>query len=248
MNKLFIFFSFSFVLFFSCKKENNPCFKSRGDTETERRELPSSIRIVTLENNINLFIVQDSSSYISLEAGENLLDFIDTQVEGNELTISNNNKCNFLRTYKKKINAYLHIADLDSIEMNGSGNLTIADTFYTDHFVFNLSRTTGDVDVVINCKSQSRFNLHNGASKVTARGISRYNIAYNSGSGWFYFDELSMVFSQVNSKSSGNCYVGKSRTMFILLNGSGDIVYSKEPESIEIWEHFGSGRLIKNLK
>jgi hypothetical protein len=233
------------ICLLSCKKENNPCLKSRGDTKVETRSLPQGIRILTLEDNVNLFVIQDSIEYIHIEAGENLLDFIRTDVEGTALTIKNDNKCNFLRTFKKKINAYLHIADLDSVELNGSGSLTIADTFYTKQIVFNMSRTTGDLDLLLNCEERSRFNLHNGASKVKVRGVSRYNIAYNSGSGWFYFDEMNAHFFQANSKSSGNIYIGKPNILFVLLNGSGDIVYKGVEEAVEIWEHGGDGQLIK---
>lgn len=242
--RYFIIIASMTLLLNACKKENNPCLKSTGSIQREMRSVPDNIRVIKLEKNINLFIEQDTFNAIVIEAGENLMDFIDTDVEGDMLTITNNNKCNFLRSFRKDINAYLTIKDIDSVECNGSGNLTIADTFYTDRVVFNLSRTTGDIDVAIHCKSGSRFNLHQGVSNVTIRGYTRSNVAYNSGHGYFFMKDLYAYFHQVNSASSGDCIVGKVHTMFVLLNSSGDIIYYEKPEELDIWEYHGSGKLI----
>lgn len=246
MKKVFIvIISLLIIATISCRKENNSCLKATGKRSSETRSLPTRISSIKLEDNINLFIRQDSVNQITIEAGENLIDFIETRYEDAGLLITNNNKCGFLRSYKKDINVYLSINSFDSLESTGSGDITISEVFSADYLRFILSESTGDIDLNVDCKSTLRIDAHQAVSKVKARGNVRYSILYNSGNGWFDMPDLKSHFLLVNSKSTGDIIVGESNTMYVLLQSSGNIRYHGQPSSIELWDTSGDGRLIQ---
>ena len=94
--KNYIFYPFLlFVfLFLSCHNENKcDCLKSTGDIITEARSI-SGFNKISVEDNINLFITEDSAFSLTVEAGSNLMNFIKTDVTDSCLYLQNKNKCN----------------------------------------------------------------------------------------------------------------------------------------------------------
>src|SRR5664279_908967 len=79
------------VLACSCKRDG--CTLSPGTRTRETRNL-SSFNEIILYDKINLVVTQDSVQRVTVEAGENLVPGIRTDVANNILTIKNNNKCN----------------------------------------------------------------------------------------------------------------------------------------------------------
>ena len=236
------------IFLISCSKENNPCLKSTGKRKQETRILDlNNIHRIQLKKNINLSIIQDSSGTVEIDAGENLIDFIRTDVKNGVLEITNDNKCNFLRSFKKDINVTLHIPHFDSVDVYGSGDLTFLSRFKADRLTFNMHEFTGDIHADVDCSERVRFNAHQAAANVYCKGFARYSILYNSGTGWFYTDELESIFLQVNSKSTGDCFVGDSKVMYVLIQSSGSINYQGNPDEIQIWDDSGSGALIKAI-
>ncbi len=106
-NLKYLFFTFS-LLFISCDKEEAwDCIKSTGEITTETRILENFNKIV-LYDNINLWMIQDSTAYIEITAGKNLIPKISIEIENGILIIKNENKYNWLRSYKYSIDVYLH--------------------------------------------------------------------------------------------------------------------------------------------
>ena len=106
IRNIFILFVFAFVVN-SCKKENlYDCFKPTGTIETRVIEV-SDFQHVVVFDKIDLYLTQGPNFEVKLEAGKNLFMNIKTTVSNGTLTIDNINKCNFVRSPKKKIVAYI---------------------------------------------------------------------------------------------------------------------------------------------
>src|SRR3954470_838525 len=104
----------------SCKKENLfDCFKSTGAIVTERRSIESFTETIIYDN-VNVIIVQDSLTYLEVNAGENLLPLINTEIRGGKLIIENNNKCNWVRDFSVPVNVYMHVPHLRILDTYGS--------------------------------------------------------------------------------------------------------------------------------
>src|SRR3954465_11217106 len=89
----------SLIFFSSCKKENRcDCIKRTGDIVTEIRSLKAFDRL-QVEENVNVFLTQDSIQEVKVEAGEHLISLVETAIVDGTLTIRNKNKCNWARAY-----------------------------------------------------------------------------------------------------------------------------------------------------
>lgn len=121
-------------LLFSCRKES-ACFHSHGVTQ----EIPTIIdlddfkHLILEGNDVVLNLVKDTLNYAEIYGGENAVQFIHTNINDDKLLISNQNRCNWLRNSKKRVQIDLHFKYLESIRNVGDGeiinsNLLILDT------------------------------------------------------------------------------------------------------------------------
>jgi len=125
------------------------CFKGTGKVITETRT-PSDYTRIELNDNINLVITQDSINKISVEGGEKLLPNIQTEFVDNKLIIKNNNKCNWVRSYKNKFTVYVSAKSLKRIEYFGSGNITSTNTLVADTLEINCPESAEKIDIMAN--------------------------------------------------------------------------------------------------
>src|SRR4051812_21162166 len=123
--------------FSTCKKENMcDCFKSTGHTTSEYREV-SGFDQIKLHNNVDLIITPGKPFSCRVTAGSNLIDMVKTKVEGNMLVISNENKCNWVRSFKNRFTVELSMPSLTYLYFTGSGTVTLKDTIREHKFVMD---------------------------------------------------------------------------------------------------------------
>ena len=90
--KLLLFLLLTMILI-ACGKENSfDLFKSTGPIVREQRTVDGTFEKISLNNNINLVLTQGNLTTIEVEAGNNLLAEIKTEIKNNTLTIKNLNK------------------------------------------------------------------------------------------------------------------------------------------------------------
>ena len=90
-------FNFFLVLLFfsSCKKQaDRSCFKITGSIIDKIIPLGSFTQL-DLGPNIHYELIKDTANFIEISAGENLVNFISSDIEAGKLIIKNNNKCRF---------------------------------------------------------------------------------------------------------------------------------------------------------
>lgn len=232
------------LVMISCKKENrSDCFKSTGNIIKEER-VAGDIKKIELYENVNLIITQDTVNKIIVEAGENLLPLIITEMDNDTLVIKNNNKCNWVRSFKKEINVYVTVKDLARIITYGSGDVISTNTLTNDFFMLEMWSGGGSADLTINA-SESYFKIHTGSSDITVKGFSNFNYIYLGGNGWIWCDNLSTNYTVVNSLGTGDCYVNASQTLNVSIFNIGNVHYSGDPLSIIYTDTSGTGELIQ---
>src|SRR5688572_25886862 len=125
MKKLLqLFLLFSATLCSSCEKDHmGDCFKSTGDIIKESRPV-SFFYAIDVEKKVDVIIRQGTPEEITVEAGENIVGGITTRIENNTLFITNENKCNWVRSYSNPVNVYVTTNRLQQIYQNGNGKIT----------------------------------------------------------------------------------------------------------------------------
>lgn len=225
----------------ACKDE--PCLKGTGSLTTQNRTLPEGIVAITLRDNLPLNIYPDTFNSITLKGGENVLDFVETEVVGNELIIENKNKCNFLRDFDQDIRLELHIRSLQSIYYEGSSNLVLKDTLSAEHFYFESASGAGDVTLLVKASKSATLKIFDGFSKISLYGHSPHLSVYNTGTGWNYADHFHCVEAGIEHKGTGDIFVHVDSSLTCYLSGIGNIRYKGSPK-LEVKDQSGKGKII----
>lgn len=135
-------FILAFVLF-SCKKaEDRACAKSVGEETVEERTFVDFNRLY-LGPHIEYVLVQDTVNKAIITGGKNLLNFILTDVEDGKLFITNENKCNFLRSYKKKVKVELHVKKIQNILYDATEVVRCKNQLISDYLSVTIVESAG---------------------------------------------------------------------------------------------------------
>ena len=142
----------------SCSKTNpGDCFKNTGSVSTEVR-VATPFSYLHMNNNVDVFLTYDQNYAIEVRAGKNIIPGIKTTIERNTLTISNENTCNWVRSYSSPIEVYISVPKLDSIVYQSSGNLTSVNQFIGDSIKLDVLEGAGSINLWIEM-IKSRVNL-----------------------------------------------------------------------------------------
>jgi hypothetical protein len=228
----------------ACKKaEDRSCFKTVG-AETTKEIYTAGFNQLHLKEHIIYTLVQDTVEKIVLTGGKNLLNLIDIQVADNILEIKNSNRCNFLRTYKKKVRAEVHFKDLINIDFEGTEELTNKDTLNLKWFFILIKNGAGPVKLNVNATSIDALISH-GFGDFTFNGVTS-NANFNIRSNGFcdvyglkVKDSLTVI-----SATPGTLKVNAQNTVFkAQIEADGNILYKGKAKNVSL-NKLGKGNLI----
>ena len=228
------------ALFAGCSKEKNDCLKSTGTIVLEDRVVLDFTQI-EVYNNVNVVITQDTFSSVTIEAGTNLIDKVTTVVQGDSLVIRNENKCNWVRSFKYDITAYVTVKKLLKIEQRGYGEISGTNTIQTSDLIITILGN-GDVELTIN--ANSCFSDMHTSGDLILKGYANVNGIWSSGNNWIRCQELQTNITFVESRTSGDCLVNVSDSLAAKIFSVGGVRYSGDPEKISSVIE-GTGKLIK---
>ena len=183
--KTLILISIVCLLFTQCKPANERrCVKSSGNLTSWRVENVFN-QIIQVENDISLYLIQDSLNYFELKAGENIIPFIEISEENGILVFKNKNRCHFTRK-RIPVEVFYHYTTLDSLYLNGFGDLTSIDTLYSNLKIITFESYTS-MDLTLNCNELS-INGQVGSIEATLKGKCNNLFLYSNGTGSFFFN------------------------------------------------------------
>jgi hypothetical protein len=227
----------------SCSKVNpGDCFKSNGPVTSEEREV-SSFTYLELKDNVDVYLTYAPEYRITVRAGKNIIPGIKTELSGYSLTISNENTCNWVRSYESPIEVYLSFPKIDSIHYMASGNLSSTNQLVGDSLNLDVLEGAGSINLWIHMK-RSWFYLHYGTADLTVKGYSHINHLYSEGYGPADARDLNTVFSYVTNKSTNDCFVRSSLELEATIDNVGDVYYWGNPPTVSR-SGSGSGSLIE---
>lgn len=234
-----------FSIFFfisSCKKENLcDCFKSTGQISTEER-ITEAFSSIYLSENVNLFLTQDSVFKVKVEAGKNLLPLIRTRVENGSMYISNDNKCNWVRSYKPKVNVYISMPSLCFIGYSGWGDISMQNTFVGDSIYFDSKNGSGTAHLNLDVRI-CYLIINTGPMDVITKGRASELQLYYVGAGMIHCEDFPTNYTFINNKSTGDCYLNVRDLLIYNITWTGNIYYTGNPAQIQ-GQSTGSGNII----
>jgi hypothetical protein len=231
--------------FFACKKaEDRSCFKSVGDYNQRSLPMDTPFDSLFLYDNIIYQLIPDTMNKIVLEGGSNLLKHVSIESGDGRLSVRNNNRCNFLRDYQKKITATIHFEELNYINFEGSEPLNTLDTLRSNNFRMFIKDGAGSVHLLVN-QSYTSITIGHGYGDFTVSGFSEVaflNCFTNS-----YCNARKLKVKDrliVSSNTQGDMLVNAD---VIRLEAQtfrdGNIICQGEPDELD-YQQIGNGSLI----
>jgi hypothetical protein len=226
----------------SCEKDHLfDCTKSTGQEVSEYR--PTSVfKNIDLSDNVDLVIYPDTTLFIRVTAGQNLIDGIITELDGNTLYIRNENRCNWIRSFKNKFTVEIGMDQPELISYYGSGSIRCMDTLRHDGFTFDSWNGAGSIWLLLHCNT-SNLNNNVGSCDINASGISGVSYLYVNGSGIADLSRLETGYSYLKNNSTGDLSVNVTKELGVTIEHTGNIYYTGNPYKVEKIIS-GSGQLI----
>jgi hypothetical protein len=244
MRKLMIYTTGLFFLMAiqGCDKEG-VCVKSTGKIVTENR-IALPYNYIEVYDNINLFLVQDTAlSEIKVEAGENLIAGIITDIDSGRLVLRNANSCNWLRSFEVPVNVYLKFTRLDTIIFQAAGNITCLNAWTNDSVYIYVIEGAGQLNFNLDV-GRSFIHVRYGTVSMKVAGKSPVTFIISQGYGPVHAEELISKFTYVSTSSPNDVYVFASEELDVEIGNIGNVYYSGAPKDITA-NIYGDGKLIE---
>jgi hypothetical protein len=178
--------------------------RGSGNVITEDRQL-SGFTSVTLQGAGRLEIDQTGSDSVTITADDNLMQYIETRVQGSELIISNSEGIAFSDI--SELVYHVTVETIDRLELEGAGDI-----------------------VVTNLDGEEWQTILDGGGNITVSGkVTRQEVEIN-GLGAYNAENLECEEATVQQDGAGSVVVWVSEKLDVTINGVGSVEYIGDPE------------------
>ncbi len=225
MSKINLLLLFTIPFLVSCDiKADNWINSRRGNGEVikETRKVVSFDGIKA-STGINVYLFQGDEEKVVVEADENIIECIITEVKGSTLKCYVD--CNIRRA--TKMNVYVNYKSLNSISANSGSDVYGETMLSTDQLNINVN-SGADVKVKIDAKEV--FCDVSSGSDATIEGTTDYFKGRASSGADIKALGLKAKTCDLNSSSAGDIRVTVTEKVIADASSGGDIIYSGNPE------------------
>ena len=208
----------------SCEVDSWHNIRGSGPVVSETREVPIH-RNIYISVPAEVYIYQSPYQELTLEAQSNVLDAIETYVEGSELKIRLEDGAGL--GSHETILIYISSAMFNSIRLSGSVDLYSETSIVTDVLDVSISGS-GKVDLAV-VANEVRASI-SGSGNMWLEGSVINQELTISGSGDIYSFGLDSETADVNISGSGEAEVRVEEFMKARISGSGSVYYKGYPE------------------
>lgn len=209
--------------------------RGNGNIIKQTREA-SGFSGVSVGGVYNVYLTQGSTESVIVEADENLLPYIETEVRGNTLEIRTRKNTNIKD--HKEMNIYVSLKDFDHIHSGGASNV-YAETELSGGTVELHSGGASDMKLGV-VQANSFEGRISGSSDITLSGNTQDADIRVSGSGDFKGANFKAEDVTVRVSGSGDADIHASESVDASASGSGDIKVHGRP-SRKNYNTSGSG-------
>lgn len=201
----------------------NEKIKGNGNIKQEDRQ-GGPFKSVSSSGAYNIYIQQGNQHDIKVEADDNILPYIVTEVNGNELNIRT--KRGYDIRPSKSINIYITMDEVEKLTSSGSGNFSGKGKLKGNNVSFEFSGSTNvtlDLDATkldVDVSGSSRLNLKGAITQTD------YDI---SGSGHVEALDLQSDDVDIDISGSGRLDVNAQKKLKVSVSGSGHVRYKGSP-------------------
>lgn len=219
--------------FSSCKTK---CKKGSGTIITDNRKVTDFTKI-DVNGGFQIVLKQDSSLNLNISIDDNLLEFVETEVDGNTLKISNTR--NICGTDDAKI--IIGVKNLE--ELNGSGAVTFSSEGRLN--VKDLSiDLSGAGHTDLDLSAANVRTKGSGSTEILLKGQAASNTVNMKGNGEFNALDFVVGNYNIETTGSGDYKINVLKSLIVKTTGASSIEYRGNPAVVKNQET-GSSNLKK---
>ena len=238
------------LLLVACNREDGiDCFQTSGNIIQEMIEVSNFERIL-VNRDVELIIKESPDYKVTIESGENLINDVIVEVIGNQLILTDNNSCNYVREYgitKIYVEApnLIEIRTSSQYEISSDGILNYNTiVLYSEDFNGGSEFTVGDFRLTV--ASENISIVSNNISFFYLEGsVTNLFVGFYSGSGRFEGENLIAQYVDVYHRGSNDMVVNPIQSLTGELRGTGNLISVNEPPIVNV-ERIYIGQLIFN--
>jgi hypothetical protein len=207
------------MLIAGCTDADTTTVEGSGNVITETRTVGDFDRI-SVEGLGRIDVEVGPETSLNIEAEDNVLPYLVTEVEGSTLTIGSLENTSF-RSIEEPIYT-ITTPTLGGVSIAGSGDVTVTGSL-TGSFEVSIA---GSGDVTAPGIQVENLDVSiSGSGHVVPSGAAAALDVSIEGSGHFRGEDLVAVDAEVDVNGSGNVVVNATETLDVSINGSGNVTY-----------------------
>lgn len=216
----------------------NKKVRGEGPVQKENRTV-TSFDALSIAGSFEVVLVQGAEGSVTIEAQENLLPYITTEVRNGNLRIGTEDNVNLQP--EKQIHITVQVTDVEKISLAGSGTV-VSDFTLTGESLHLRLAGSGDMD--ISAETHLMEADLAGSGDIIMKGSATRAEINIAGSGDIEAFDLKANDTSVNISGSGTAQVYCDGYLDAKIIGSGDVVYKGSPKK-EDSKSIGSGKIRK---
>lgn len=235
-------------LVFACNSEDaNDCFQTTG-TMTQETILVENFENILVNRGVQLFIEEGDAYAVIVETGENLINDIDVVVIGNQLEITDNNTCNFVRDYAAT-KVYVTAPNLKTIRNSSQYTISSIGVLNYNNLSlisedFNLPGSFTDGDFSLQLHTTNLSVVSNNLSSFYLSGTAEHvDIGFYSGSGRFEAQDLIAQNINIYHRGTNDMIINPQLTLTGEIRSNGNVIVVHTPPVVTT-ETFYTGHFI----
>lgn len=192
-----------------------------GKVETQTRTV-SGFKGIKSSGGYQIEVKLGAEESVRLEAEENLLDHIKTEVEDGVLHIYNSKGMNT----NKGLKAYVTVKELNHVDISGGVKIVGTSTFEANQFILDLS---GGSRITLALKAKELKADMSGGSKGTLSGSVNSFLLDASGASHIDATELVSNKAEVEASGASKVKVNATDKLGIKASGAASVYYKGDP-------------------
>lgn len=226
------------LLLSGCGEDTN-CLQSTGNIVKEKRS-QGYFSTITVYDNIDLILSNTGIESVEVEAGENILDGIKMEIVNYNLIIKNKNKCNWLRSYDKKIKVYINQPALVELYNLSNGTVSSSEQLVLDSLIIH---NYGNGSLDMNLKCDKLIVDTNFLGDLTFSGEATVVKAHCIRLARLDTRKLKCQDLHITSDAESDAYVYAENSLSGIIRNQGNVFYSGNP-TVDVKDE-GKGNFIK---
>jgi hypothetical protein len=200
-----------------------------GNGNVVKKERPAgSFTSLKVSTGIDVYLTQGDKMSITVEADENLHEYILTEIRGDELVIRFDNEVNVRDAERKRV--YVSMIDIKSLSTTSAGDIIGETPVKTDFLELNAS-SAGDIKIEVYAKTIRLDGSSSG--DITLNGETDVLDADLSSAGDLNAYNLKCREADISVSSAGDADVFVTEKITARASSAGDVNYKGDPKYID---------------